>query len=46
MKHKLKYLGIGLFAAGLIFSLGERFEIPYIESNKNATTYSDAKHFE
>jgi TolA-binding protein len=35
MKHKLKYLGIGLFIAGLVFSLGERFTIPYIESSKN-----------
>ena len=45
MKHKLKYLGIGLFVAGVIFSLGERFEIPFVETNKNVTTNSET-HFE
>ena len=36
MKYKLKYIGIGLFTAGLLFSVGERFNIPYIESSNNS----------
>ena len=36
MNFKLKYIGIGLFIAGLLFSLGERFDIPYIESSNNS----------
>ncbi len=42
MKHKIKYLGIGLFIASLCFSLGERSELPFIESTNN----SSAKHYE
>ena len=38
MNDKLKYIGIGLFIAGFIFSLGERFDIPYIESSNNSET--------
>ena len=40
MNDKLKYIGIGLFIAGFIFSLGERFDIPYIESSNNSETQS------
>ena len=40
MNDKLKYIGIGLFIAGFIFSLGERFDIPYIESSSNSETES------
>lgn len=46
MKQKLKYLGIGLFIAGLIFSLGERFKIPYIESSKNVSANAEIKRYE
>ena len=46
MKHNLKYLGIGLFIAGLVFSLGERFEIPYIESSTNLSAIADEKRHE
>ena len=35
MNDKLKYIGIGLFIAGLLFSIGERFNIPYIESSNS-----------
>ena len=38
MNYKLKYIGIGLLIAGLLFSLGERFTIPYIESSQNNET--------
>ncbi len=46
MKHKLKYCGIGLFIAGFIFSLGERFDIPYIESSTNTGANMEAKRLE
>lgn len=46
MKHKLKYCGIGLFIAGFIFSLGERFEIPYIESSTNVGANAEANRLE
>jgi len=46
MKHKLKYFGIGLFVAGFIFSLSEKFDIPYIESSKNIDTYSEVTQYE
>lgn len=35
MNYKLKYIGIGFIIAGLLFSLGERFNIPYIDSSNN-----------
>ena len=46
MKHKLKYCGIGLFIAGFIFSLGERFELPYIESSTNVGANAEVKRLE
>ena len=35
MKLKLKYLGIGLFVAGLLFSLSTRFSFPFVSSETN-----------
>lgn len=38
MKQKIKFFGIGLFCAGLLFSIGERVNIPYIESAEDVTS--------
>lgn len=46
MKTKLKYLGIGLFIAGLLFSVAERFPIPYIESSLDETAAQQIKQLE
>lgn len=47
MKLRLKYFGIGLFIAGLLFTITERYDIPYvskyIETSDNDDTVKQYK---
>ena len=46
MKAKLKYLGIGFFIAGLLFTIAERYPLPFIESSLDKTSEQHLKQLE